>query len=146
MGIAWYEPGFTEMEPVSVLVVDDNLAFLRTVVRFLQAYSQGEVTVVGVANSGEDALVKAQRLRPQVILLDLKMPGLSGLVTIPRLHETIPEARILVLTLLDDQAYRQAALTAGADEFVSKNVLATDLLPAIRRVTQQAAGDRKGAL
>jgi len=64
------------------------------------------------------------------------MPGLSGLETIPLLRAMLPEASIIALTLLDAKVYRQATLAAGADDFVLKANLSTDLLPAIRRVAK----------
>ena len=120
------------MSPISVLLVDDNRIFLRITGRFLMKH--GDVDLVGTAGGGVEALSKAQKLRPQVILLDLAMPDLPGLEIIPRLREVVPEMRIIALTMLDTEEYRKAALAAGADEFVPKADLNTDLLPAIRRV------------
>jgi DNA-binding NarL/FixJ family response regulator len=125
------------MSPVSVLLVDDSPLFLDITTRFLQEECQGEVVVVGVAGGGEEALAKAQPLHPQVVLVDLNMPGMSGLEAIPRLRQALPDAGIIALTLLDAEVYRQAALAAGADGFVSKSTLYTDLLPAIRRFKQR---------
>jgi len=119
---------------ISVLLVDDNPTFLRIAARFLQ--SQEGVVVVGTASGGKESLVKAKELQPQVILLDLAMPDLPGLEAIPRLRDMLPEAGIIALTLLDTKGYRQAALAAGADDFIPKVALNTDLLPAIRRVAQ----------
>ena len=119
---------------ISVLLVDDHEAFLRIATEFLQRHD--ELTVVGAARGGEEALTQAQDLRPQIILVDLNMPGLSGLETIPLLRAMLPEAGIIALTLLDAKVYRQAALAAGADDFVPKANLSTELLPAIRRVAQ----------
>jgi len=90
----------------------------------------------GPARGGEEALTQAQNLKPEVVLIDLHMPGLSGLETIPRLRAMLPEVSIIALTLLDAKVYRQAALAAGADDFVPKANLSTELLPAIRRVAQ----------
>jgi two-component system nitrate/nitrite response regulator NarL len=119
---------------IRVLLVDDHEPFLRVATEFLQRHH--ELVVVGAARGGEEALAQAQDLRPQVVLLDLNMPGLSGLDTIPRLRAMLPEVGIIALTLLDVNTYRQPALVAGADDFVSKANLTTDLLPAVRRVTQ----------
>lgn len=77
------------MGPISVLVVDDNPTFRRAVTRFLEEDCQGEVVVVGAVGKGEEALAQAQRLQPQVILLDLRMPGLSGLEVIPLLRKAL---------------------------------------------------------
>jgi len=119
---------------ISVLLVDDHEAFLRVATEFLQRHD--DLTVVGVARGGEEALTQAQDLRPRVILVDLNMPGLCGLETIHRLRAMLPEAGIIALTLLDPKVFRQAALAAGADDFVPKANLSTELLPAIRRVAQ----------
>jgi DNA-binding NarL/FixJ family response regulator len=114
------------------MLVDDNPTFLRILSRYLQQYD--EVTVVGTAGGVEEAVAKAEHLRPQLILLDLAMPGVSGLDAIPRLRRTLPEVSIIALTLLETDGYRQAALRAGANEFVPKAVMSAELLPAIRRV------------
>ncbi len=112
---------------IRVLLVDDNEAFRRVATDFLQR--QYELTVVG-AIRGEEALTQAQDLQPQVILIGLDRPGLE---TISRLRKVLPSVGIIALTLLNDNAYRQVALAAGADDLVHKAELATDLLPAIRR-------------
>jgi DNA-binding NarL/FixJ family response regulator len=122
------------MKPISVLLVDDNPAFLRIAARFLQEH--GDVAVVGAAGGGEEALAMAQDLQPDIVVIDLAMPGLSGLEAIPRLWAVLPGVSIIALTVLDTNSYREAALAAGANDFVAKVSLNTDLLPAIRRVAQ----------
>jgi len=114
--------------------VDDNPTFLRILTDFLD--EEEEILVVGTAGSGEEALAKAKELQPQVILLDLAMPGLGGLETIPHLRSMLPDVSIIVLTVLDTNGYHQAALAAGADDFVAKANLSTDLIPAIQRLSQ----------
>jgi DNA-binding NarL/FixJ family response regulator len=121
------------MCPVSVLLVDDNATFAQLTARFLAECGGGEVVVGGVAYSVEEALERAPGLEPQVILLDLAMPGMPGLEAIPHLRALLPEAAIIVLTSHHDRAYRAAALAAGAHDFVPKRSLEADLLPAIRR-------------
>ncbi len=130
------------MKPISVLLVDDNPAFLRIVTRFLQQHD--DVVVVGAAGGGEEALALAQDLQPDIVLIDLAMPGLSGLETIPRLRAMLPKVGIIALTVLDTNSYRQAALEAGANDFVPKASLNTDLLLAIRRVAQGTPARQKG--
>ncbi len=119
---------------IRILLVDDNQIFRRVATDFLQRHR--ELVVVSAVCGGEEALAQAQRLQPQVILIDLDTPGLSGMTTIPRLRTMFSGVSIIALTLLTGQIYRQAALAAGADDFVAKAALITDLLPAIRRVTQ----------
>lgn len=130
------------MSPISVLLVDDNPTFLPIATYFLQEHDD---LVVGTVRDGEEALDQAPNLWPQLILIDLDMPGLPGLETIKRLRIVLPEVGIIALTLLDSNGYRQAALVAGADDFVSKINLGTDLLPAIRRVVQPSGPDKPRA-
>ena len=122
------------MRPISLLLVDDSPTFLRLVSRFLSEQYPDEVVIAGLAEGGEAGLAQAQALRPDIVLIDLVMPGLPGLKAIPRLRAALPKVGIIALTLMEPNGYRQAALAGGADEFVSKATLATDLLPAIRRV------------
>jgi two-component system response regulator DegU len=124
------------MNPISVLLVDDNSTFLQILARFLRTQYQDEVVVVGTASGGKEALRTSQDLQPQVILLDLAMPDVPGLDVIPVLRTRMPDVIIIALTLWDTDAYREAARAAGADAFVSKASLSTDLLPAIRRLVQ----------
>ena len=123
------------MGPTTLLLVDDNATFLRVLSDFLGG--EEGILVVGTAGSAEEALEKAKELQPQVILLNLLvMPGLGDLSAIPRLRSMMPDVGIIVLTVLDAKAYREAALTAGADDFVAEASLYTDLIPAIQRLTQ----------
>ena len=133
------------MAPTTLLLVDDNPTFLRILKSFLEETYPEEVLVVGTASDGNEALAKATKLRPDVILLDLAMPGLNGLGAIPHLRCLMPEVGIIALTVLSTNSYRDGAISAGADDFVAKADLNTDLLPAIRRVArerQREAGER----
>jgi DNA-binding NarL/FixJ family response regulator len=122
------------MSAVSVLLVDDNPIFLHCAKRFLQR--RRDVVVVGTISGGKWAVDLAQNLKPDVALIDLSMPDLPGLELIPRLRAALPEMGIIALTLFDTDDYRAAALAAGADGFVSKNTMNTDLIPAIQKITQ----------
>ena len=116
---------------VRVLLADDSLVFLKTLQHFLQKCH--ELKIVGVAHNGREALALAKAERPDIILLDLLMPELSGLEIIPDLRASLPNSRVIVLSLL---GYREIAAIVGADEFVFKPELATELVPAIQRVLQ----------
>ena len=122
---------------ISVLLVDDNASFLQAATRFLQQYQ--DITVVGTACGGQEAMPMAQTLQPDVALVDLSMPDLPGLELIPRLRVALPKMRIIALTLLDSAAYQRAALAVGADGLVSKRSMSTTLLPAIRQATPSGA-------
>jgi DNA-binding NarL/FixJ family response regulator len=127
------------MEPISVLLLDDNPTFLRATAQFLEAHE--DMTVVGTFDKGEEALAQALNLQPQVVLVDLAMISLPGLEVIPRLRKTMPQVGIIALTLMNTNNFRRAALKAGADDFIPKATMRTDLIPAIQKV---ARSDRKG--
>jgi DNA-binding response OmpR family regulator len=129
------------MEPISIMLVDDNPVFLRATTQFLGAHD--DVVVIGTATRGDEALKQIENLRPHTVLIDLAMPGLSGLATIPRLRHLMPEVGIIALTVMNSEGFRQAALTAGADIFIPKATMRTHLLPAIRELAQ---GDRNRAV
>ncbi len=120
-------------KPTRILLVDDHPMFLHLIADYLRLNGADEVTVVGVAHDGEEALYLAKKLRPKIVLLDLIMPGPSGFDTIPRLRALVPKVHIIILTARDLPAYRQATLDAGADDFVTKTNMFTELMPTIRR-------------
>jgi two-component system invasion response regulator UvrY len=131
---------------LSVLLVDDNRAFLRILTGFLSEYGEGVLRVVGSVAGGRDAVAQAQRLMPDVILLDLAMPDVSGLALLPRIREALPDAILIALTLLDPNSSREATLTAGADAFVSKMSLERELIPTIRRLASRGPRSRYARL
>ena len=116
---------------IRIMLIDDNPTFLRVATDFLRRYD--DLSVVGAVGGGEEALAQLLDVEPHVVLLDLAMPGLSGLETIPRLRALMPHLGIVILTMLDDDTYRRAVLAAGADDYVRKASMYTDLLPAIRQ-------------
>lgn len=127
------------MEPITVMLVDNHPVFTDIAVRYL---TQNGIAVVGTASEGQAALVQARALKPDVIVLDLNLPGVGGLDLIPRLRALQPEVAIVVLTLQTAPAYQTAAMTAGSDGFVTKRAVATDLLPVIRGVGEARRAKR----
>jgi two-component system OmpR family response regulator len=131
------------MNSISVLLVDSGQLFLSIARRFL--HTDGDLISVGQAGGGQEALVQSQYLRPQVVLLSLSGPDLSGLEVIPRLRAILPEVGIFVPSLLEGNGYRKAALAAGADESVAKAATSADLLPAVRRAAHLHRPGQAGA-
>lgn len=116
---------------IPILLVDDNPNVLSAMHEFLQR--QIGLKVVGEAADGLQALSKAMRLKPQVIVVDLDMPAMSGLEVIRQLCRTHPGLSVIAFSLFDDEVYRAQALAAGAHGFVSKLNLTRDLVPEIHR-------------
>ena len=127
-----------DVATLSVLLVDDNPHFLRILSRFLSAHSEGTLRVVGSVMGGRDALARAERQRPNVILVGLMMVDVPGLQLLPQLRRTSPDAILIALSLIDFDPYRNDALAAGADAFVSKMCLERDLLPTIQQFASRA--------
>ena len=124
------------MNAIRILIVDENPIFRRILYRFLHDEYPNQIAVVGTVTRFEIAQVKAQRLQPEVILVDNGLPKLMGLFCVARLRALFPEASIIVLTLQDKPDYRKSAFEAGADEFMQKDNVFTDLMPAIERIVK----------
>jgi two-component system nitrate/nitrite response regulator NarL len=123
-------------ERLRVLLVDDHKLF-RSGVKALLA-RQSDIEVVGEAADGLDGVQQARQLRPDVILLDLHMPGVSGREAVKTLSEELPETRVLMLTVSEDAEDLLETLHAGAAGYLLKNIDAEYFVDAIRRA---AVGD-----
>ncbi len=117
------------MEPLTILIADDHPVF-RKGLRALLA-SMPAVVLAGEATSGEDAIRLAEQLQPDVILMDLQMPGGGGLPAIRQIVQTSPHIRILVVTMFEDDDSVFAALKAGARGYVLKDMDDEDIMRAI---------------
>ena len=115
------------MPTTSTFLVDDSPSFLQSAARFLAA--DDRIEIVGVALSALDALEQIAALKPDLVLMDLNMPGMNGLEATRRLKAGPNPPRVVILTLNDTEEYRQAALQAQADGFVAKSDLGQKLLP-----------------
>ncbi len=119
-------------DPIAVLVVDDHV-FYREGVKALLATRPEEVTVVGEAATGEEAVQLVRSLRPHVVLMDLNMPGAGGLAATEALSAAHPDVRVLVLTMMDDDSVLPA-IRAGARGYLLKDAGVDDLVRAITAV------------
>lgn len=117
--------------PISILLIDDHTLFRSGIRSLLQR--QPEFAVVGEAADGVEGVKRAAQLKPQVILLDLNMPGMSGLETLPLLLQDSPESAVIMLTVSEDARDLSAALLGGASGYLLKNIDADYLARALRR-------------
>ena len=122
---------------IRVLIVDDHAVVRSGLRRVLDAES--DIETVGEAASVERAVFEAIESKPDVVLLDLMMPGTTGIEGMPALLQAAPEAKVLVLSMQDDPRYVREAFGAGASGYVMKEAADTDVIGAIRAV---AAGER----
>ena len=114
------------------LLADYNADLRRRVKELLVAAP--DIEIVGEAADGGETIRKARQLRPDLVLMDLSMPGMNGMDATRRLKKEVPEVQVIVLTGCDLRVYREAALGSGASGYVNKRALVEALLPAIREI------------
>jgi NarL family two-component system response regulator LiaR len=123
--------------PITVMIVDDHEMVRQGASGYLEA--QSDISVVAQAGSGEEALKFAQELIPDVILMDLVMPGIDGVETTRKIKNISPRTQIIILTSFHQDEYIFPALRAGAISYLLKDVKAADLVDAIRRAAHGEA-------
>ncbi|WP_419939661.1 response regulator [Candidatus Palauibacter sp.] len=119
---------------VKALLVDDH-AVVRAGLRALLEAS-GRVDIVGEASSGEEAVTKARKLEPDIVIMDLAMPGMDGIQATRRIAALGIETKVLVLTVHDEDEFLLPALDAGASGFLNKSAADTDLMGALEAVAR----------
>jgi two-component system, NarL family, response regulator NreC len=122
---------------IRIVVVDDH-AVVRSGLRLLLG-AEEDMEVVGDAGNVRDAVFEVRAAKPDVVLLDVTMPGESGIDGLPKLLHEAPEARVLMLSMQDDPSYVREAFAAGARGYVLKEALDAEVVAAVREV---AAGNR----
>ena len=116
---------------IRVLIAEDQ-AMVRGALAALLAL-EGDIEVVGEVGRGDEVVEAADRLRPDVALLDIEMPGMDGLAAAAAVRERVPECRVLILTTFDRPGYLRLAMERGASGFLLKHSPADELANAIRR-------------
>jgi two-component system, NarL family, response regulator NreC len=120
------------MEKLQIFLADDHMVVregLKTLIN-----GQPDMIVIGEAGDGETAWRQAQECQPDVVIMDVTMPGLNGVLATTRLKRACPQIKVLALSVHDDTSYLRQLLTAGASGYVLKHAAADDLIQAIRIV------------
>jgi two-component system, NarL family, response regulator LiaR len=120
----------TEIKPIRVMIVDDHAVVRSGLAAFLQAYD--DLELAGYARTGEEAVYLCGKIRPDVILMDLIMPGIDGAAATQAIRQQCPQTQVVVLTSFKDETLVQNALRAGAIGYLLKDVQADELAEAIR--------------
>lgn len=124
--------------PIRILLVDDSTDFLVSAERILTTDSQ--IEVVGRATSGQEALNMVSQLHPDLVLMDLSMPGMSGLEATRRIKSQHGSHRVVILTMHDDSASRAAADAVQADGFIGKSIFLAEIFSLIQRLFPRRPG------
>lgn len=122
------------MSPTTVLLVDDHAMFRAGIRALLEA--EGAVEVIGEASSGDEAVDMVRELKPDVVVMDLSMPGSNGLEATRRISALGLDTHVLVLTVHAEEEYLLPVVDAGASGYLTKTSADTDLLEAIRVVAR----------
>src|SRR5260370_695243 len=125
------------MEPIRILIADDHPLFRDGLRALLE--SVPDLQVMGEATTGNEVITQAASLQPDVILMDIKMPGLNGIEATRRILQTSPHIRILILTMFEDDESVFAAVRAGARGYLLKGAVQEETLRAIRAVASGEA-------
>ncbi|HSD50079.1 MAG TPA: response regulator transcription factor [Candidatus Methylomirabilis sp.] len=127
----------SDIQPIRILLVDDHLLFRGGIASLLTAEKGFEV--VGEAANGQEALEKARELMPDIILMDISMPGMGGLEATRRIKEEIPTVRIVVLTVSDEDQSLFDAIRSGAQGYLLKKMKPQALFSTLRGIMQGEA-------
>src|SRR5258707_2383922 len=119
---------------IHCLIVDDHTLFRAGLRRLLEG--EHDFVVVGEARDASEGLDKVRELRPEVVLMDIGMPGLSSFEAARRIAVSCPEARVIFLTMYEDEEYLRQSLTVGAAGYLLKDAPAISLISAVREVYQ----------
>lgn len=122
------------MSKIRILVADDHALVREGIVAILRRHE--DIEVLAEAADGKETVEKAAKLRPDVVLLDIAMPGLGGLEATIEIRKVCPESRILILSQYDDKEYVSRLLKAGVSGYLLKHGVGTDLVSAIRAVAR----------
>lgn len=122
------------MSKIKILVADDHALLREGIIAILKLHD--DVEVVGEASDGVDAIHKALKLKPDIVLMDIAMPGLGGLEATLEIKKAAPEIKILVLSQYDDREYVSRLIKAGVSGYILKHAVGTDLLSSIRAVAR----------
>jgi DNA-binding NarL/FixJ family response regulator len=125
------------MEPIRVLLADDHDLFREGLAGIIDA--QEDMEVVGEAYDGLEVIVKAEELKPDLILMDIQMPGCDGLEATLKIKKELPETTIVMLTVRDDEEKLFDAIRYGAQGYLLKNIRSRELLEMLRGAVQGEA-------
>jgi DNA-binding NarL/FixJ family response regulator len=125
------------MRHINILLVDDQVLFVRSLKSVLEA-DASDIRIVGIAQNGFEAIELTEKIRPDVILMDVRMPELDGVHATRAIMERHPEIDIIMLTTFDDDEYVFEAIEHGAKGYLLKNIPPFELITSIRAIREGA--------
>ena len=127
-------------DAIAVIVVDDIAETRENIQRLLQF--EKNIEIVGAASNGREAISLAEKLKPDVVIMDINMPDIDGIAATEKIRQKVPYAQIVILTVQDDPNYMRRAMLAGARDFLTKPPTIDELTAAVRRAGKFAREER----
>lgn len=124
------------MAAIKVMIVDDQVLFASSLKVVLDHSANRDISVVGIAHDGKECIEQLKSVKPDIILMDVRMPELDGVLTTKMVHERYPLVKIMMLTTFDDDSYIRDALANGAVGYVLKNIQPEELVVCIEAVSK----------
>ncbi|GAB4525636.1 MAG: response regulator transcription factor [Anaerolineae bacterium] len=125
------------MRPIRVLIVDDHALFRQGLISLLEGYR--EVRVVGEAEDAEEAIALAHQHRPDLVLMDIRMPGKTAFEAVRQIREELPDTRVVILTASEEESDLFEAIKAGAEGYVLKDIRVEELVRMIQGISRGEA-------
>lgn len=122
------------MDKIEVLIVDDQELFAAGLDILIRGYGKESISVIGIASNGHQAVEMTEKLKPHVILMDVRMPVMDGVMATKIIHDRYPDIKILILTTFDDDRYVFDALNNGAQGYILKKIQPEELMMSIKTV------------
>jgi DNA-binding NarL/FixJ family response regulator len=122
------------LENINVIIIDDQDLFTESLKYILLGEGKGSITIIGMGSNGKDAIELVEKKKPDLILMDIRMPVMDGVEATGIIHNKYPDIKILILTTFDDDELAYKALSNGASGYVLKKMKSQDLINAIKSV------------
>jgi DNA-binding NarL/FixJ family response regulator len=120
---------------IRVLLADDQRLFTESICTLISNYAE-DIEIIGIAATGAEAVRLAETLQPQVILMDVRMPGMDGVKATEKILKSFPQIRIMMLSTFDEDEYVKEALHQGASGYLLKDISPTELIASIRAIKE----------
>ena len=119
---------------MKILIVDDNRIYRQAIKEYLEMFLLSEANLITEAQDGEEAIAKAREIKPDVVIMDIGLPGINGLEAARLIKLERPEVQVVIITVRDGGQYKEEAVKLGAASFLTKDRITLDLLPLLNNL------------